>query len=90
MQQDANTLVDILTGQRPGDTHKREMVAAICNNIRDHALKLVPAMLEEWDGHEIRSMLAELFSREVTNLMRDHRGKRWREYDRERIQQNMW
>ena len=38
MQQDANTLVDILTGQRPGDTHKREMVAAICNNIRDHAL----------------------------------------------------
>jgi hypothetical protein len=45
---------------------KRDFIRSFCNRLRDVAIERVPAMPNEWDGHELRLYLAQLFSDEVT------------------------
>lgn len=41
---------------------KRQFITDLCNNLRDRALARAAAFPEEWDGHELRVYLAELFT----------------------------
>jgi len=61
---------------------QRCLVKNLCDSIKDEIVKkidegVVPA---EWDGHELRLLLRGKFEREVSDLMRDKRSKRYRDF----------
>ncbi len=57
---------------------KAHFIQTVCDRLRDGATERIPAMPQEWDGHELRLYLAQLFSDEVTSHI--SQGKRRREY----------
>lgn len=88
---DTNKLVDVLSGEPVGATFKRQFIGELCDNVRDDLLKLVPKMPEEWDGIELRSMIAKRFSEvSLGDAMKDHRSKRYRNYEAECLSRNLW
>lgn len=48
---------------------KRKLVRSLSNGIRDRVLREIDRYPEEWDGHELRLRLAELWAMEVTFQM---------------------
>lgn len=48
---------------------QRELLAAICDNMRDRLLSRSEHWPEDWDGHELRDLAAMAFERERSNLM---------------------
>lgn len=46
-------------------------------------------MPDEWDGHELRTLLSEKFAQETTPCMNDKRGRRYRDYQNEVIVRNL-
>lgn len=71
-----------LRGLTPEQQHKVEFVTNLCGSIRDQVIRAVPHMPAEWDGHELRELLALLFERERMDSMR--KGRRAREFRNER------
>ena len=57
---------------------KEHFIRTFSDRLRDVAIERIPAMPKEWDGHEIRLYIAQLFSDEVTSHISS--GKRRREY----------
>lgn len=45
---------------------KKAFIRDLCNSVRDLALSRVKDMPEDWDGHELRALLADSFA--VANL----------------------
>lgn len=43
---------------------KTEFIANLCNSVRDGLISRAPEMPPEWDGMELRELLADLFARE--------------------------
>lgn len=60
------------------DKDKKELVTNFCNSVRDEVVKKIEEgkIPENWDGHELRVLIAEKFNFEVTSLMREPRSKR--------------
>jgi hypothetical protein len=56
---------------------KAEFIRNLTNSIRDELIGKTGQMPEEWDGHEIRELLAYKFTREKTDVVK---GKRKKEY----------
>ncbi len=46
---------------------KREFITSLCNSVRDELLGKVDKMPEEWNGIELRRLIAEKFSYEQAN-----------------------
>jgi len=61
---------------------KVEFITNLTASVRDALIRAVPHMPEEWDGHELRQYLADLFAREV--YKDTMRGRRLREYQNHR------
>ena len=70
---------------------RRRRAAAIARELCRNIGEQVGAMIEggcfpeEWDGHEVRSLLADEFGRETSTLMQEARSKgraRWRAFVR--------
>lgn len=53
---------------------QRKILKAICDNVRDHLLSRSDQWPEEWDGHELRELVAEVHNNERTSLMRGNYG----------------
>lgn len=78
-------------GRLIGDPHQpaRDSAAGIARGLSaavgDQVARLLEAgaFPEDWDGHEVRALLAQEFAREVSDLMRHARangGRRWRRF----------
>lgn len=58
---------------------KRKFIRNLTTAVRDDLLKKVGAMPEEWDGIELRRLLADKFEREVfSDLLKGRRLKNFR------------
>jgi hypothetical protein len=71
--------------------HQQRFVRSLCNSIRDELIqkikdKKVPM---EWNGHELRELLAEKFNFERTSTMQEKRSKRVKDYHNTRIVNNL-
>lgn len=65
--------------------HQKEIVTDLCNRIRDRVLQKIDEhdIPENWDGLELRQLLAEAFWRERTigpQLPINHSSKRAKDY----------
>lgn len=49
---------------------KRAFIRALCRSVAENVAAAVPAMPAEWDGHELRELLAEVFDRERSGQMK--------------------
>lgn len=58
---------------------QRAMLKAICDNIRDDLLKKADQWPEDWDGHELRELVALVHQHERTVLMREPYSRRRRD-----------
>ncbi len=57
----------------------KNLASAVANSIVEQiAAGRIP---EEWDGHELRELLAEAFDVERSEPMRDKRSRRYRAYE---------
>src|SRR3954466_1544620 len=54
---------------------KREFIRNLCNSVRDSLIKAVARMPNEWDGHELRELLAQTFDAERGDLLRTNRER---------------
>lgn len=73
-----------------GALKQKMIVANHCDRIRDEILAKIEsgAIPADWDGHELRSILAEKFAAETTLIMRTNR-KRKNKYKNEVIVNNI-
>jgi hypothetical protein len=65
---------------------KRKFIKDLCNNVRDSILKNVERMPADWDGQELRELIADVFGGERGRLMT---GKRKRDYRNEVLVNNL-
>jgi hypothetical protein len=68
---------------------KKRFIRNLTGSITAELISKVRNMPEEWDGHELRALLADTFAFEVSSTMRDKRGRRYREYQNEVIVRNL-
>lgn len=52
-------------------SEQRQLLRAICNNVRDAPLRQSEDWPVDWDGHELRELTAYAFTRERTSLMQE-------------------
>ena len=64
---------------------KRRFIRSLTRSISKAACAAVDQMPADWDGHELRELLAELFDYERSRLMRESR-KRMSDYRSARYQ----
>lgn len=57
---------------------KRLFIRNLTGSVRDSLLRAVKDMPPEWDGHELRQYLADIFAREV--YRETMKGRRLREF----------
>jgi hypothetical protein len=57
---------------------KKKFIKDLTAAVRDNLLAKVKDMPEEWDGHELRQLLADKFAYETTDTMK--KGRRLRDY----------
>ena len=55
----------------------------LCNGVAQSLTMMISReeIPEEWDGHELRELLADTFNRERGGVLKDRRSKRYREYE---------
>ncbi len=58
------------------ESEKRDLIKGLCNNIRDDLVSQVKNMPPEWDGYELRAILALKFEAST--------AKKWGKGDRKR------
>lgn len=70
---------------------KRAFIRELSDNIRDSLLEKVSNMPEEWDGHELRCLLAERHrqSASMSLIIKEPRGKRARKFNNTVLIQNL-
>lgn len=68
---------------------KKKLLSDIFDNMKRDALAKVNNMPEDWDGHELRSYVAEKAAWEVTHPMRDKRSARAKAFRNEMITRNL-
>ena len=58
-------------------------VLNLCNGVAQSLTMMISReeIPEEWDGHELRELLADTFARERGEVLKDHRSLRYREYE---------
>ena len=59
---------------------KQEFISDFLNGMRDSAISKIDRMPDNWDGHEIRFYLAGKFGFEVSDLMRNKRSRRVKQF----------
>lgn len=55
---------------------QRKLLRTFCNHVRDALLVQASEWPEEWDGHDLRELVAYAYVRERTSLMYQSRGRR--------------
>lgn len=59
---------------------KETFIRSFLGSVEEELLASVPKMPQGWDGHELRTLIAEKFQFEITRLMQDKRSRRYRDY----------
>jgi hypothetical protein len=57
---------------------KKKFIANLCDSVRDELVAKVEDMPDNWDGHELRQLIASKFNREAFDLIRGKRGRAFR------------
>lgn len=72
---------------------QEEFVNELVENVRKDVVRQIMSgrIPSEWDGHELRQLLADRFAQaaRMSDAMKDKRGKRRREYDNTVIVNNL-
>lgn len=68
---------------------KRRFIRTLCNSVRDELIAKVERMPADWDGHELRELIADTFNFSRTRLMRDARTPRVKKYHADAYNQNL-
>jgi len=69
---------------------KRRFIRSLTSSISRDLCAKVPQMPPEWDGHELRKLLAIAFAHQVFDgEMGSGRSKRVRNFENERITRNL-
>ena len=68
---------------------KQRFIKNLTGSVAAELCSKARLMPEEWDGHELRALLAEKFASEVGSPMRDQRSRRYRDYQNEVIVRNL-
>jgi len=70
---------------------RKRFITELCNNVRDELLKAADRMPDAWDGHELRQILTDRFteSSNMSDPMRNKRGRRRRDYENEKLVSNL-
>lgn len=64
-------------------------LTTFCNAVRDDLLTHANQWPTEWDGHELRALVAKAVGREMTRVMLDDK-KRRRAFENEWITRNLY
>ncbi len=67
--------------------HKAILANELIDRVKADILEAIPQMPEEWDGHEIRQYIAEVFTRNVFPSVMN--GKRLKDYRNEVVVRNL-
>lgn len=63
---------------------KQLFIAMLCNRVRDSIIAKIERMPEEWDGHELRRLIADTFEHEAWTVRKGSRDpayrRRYRKY----------
>ncbi len=51
-------------------TEKKRFIRELMGNVRDNLLKKVDKMPDEWDRHEIRQLIADMFAHDTAMMSR--------------------
>ena len=60
------------------------VAAELVDKVKDGRIPL------DWDGHELRQLLADKFTRETSGLLEDKRSRRYKDYERTCLERNLW
>lgn len=75
------------------DIQKRnaQIVKQLCNSIRDQVVLQIKSGKhpDNWDGHELRSLLADKFRNEITASMSNKRSQRVKDFKNEVLVRNL-
>jgi len=59
---------------------KLNLIHELIDNVKMDIIKVVRDMPEEWDGIELRWLIAEKFAMEVGTRFKDKRSRRYQDY----------
>jgi hypothetical protein len=62
------------------DSDKRVFIHDLCENVKNSLLDSVDRMPEEWDGHELRQLIADRFALASWTLKEKNNRRRYRAY----------
>ena len=68
---------------------KRRFIEDLCASVQEAAINAIPQMPEEWDGWELRELLADKFSNAAWMRQRKEMRKRIKDYKNEVITRNL-
>lgn len=72
---------------------KQLFIATLCNSVRDSIIAKIERMPQEWDGHELRRLIADAFEHEAWIVRKDTRvpahRRRYRKYANVRDTENL-
>jgi len=68
---------------------QRKFLRSLTREVRDHLLARSKDWPPDWDGHELRDLLAAAFERERSPLMRAPRNRRRRDFENARLTRNL-
>ena len=68
---------------------KQRFIKNLTGSIAAELCSKARLMPEDWDGIELRELLAEKFTNEAAGYMKDKRGRRYRSYQNECIIRNL-
>ena len=68
-----------------------EIARGLCDNVGEQVARMIEAgaFPSDWDGHEVRALLADQFAGEVSTLMvkaRNRNTARWRQFKRAAVE----
>jgi hypothetical protein len=68
---------------------KRRFINQMTDSIRQTMLDQIPKMPEDWDGHELRELLADISDYNRSHLMREIKSARVKNYRNEYAVRNL-
>ena len=73
-------LAAALEGIPAKQREQRDFIVELCDGIKSIILQKLTRIPAEWDGHELRELIADTFDRERSRSMCDKRSRRHKEY----------
>ena len=77
----AYELAAALEGINAKQREQRDFIVQLCDGVKFSILEKITRIPANWDGHELRELIADHFNNARSRLLYDKRSKRRRDYD---------